>query len=73
MLDKLETEKYKIIVDDAAKWLKTLKEEKKQAVAEVVPSSRLVQTKFKFSLTILSHKLNFLIKCWIKRLKTDQS
>ena len=30
MLDKLETEEYKIIVDDAAKWLKTFKEEKKQ-------------------------------------------
>jgi len=30
VLDKLETEEYKIIVDDAAKWLKTFKEEKKQ-------------------------------------------
>ena len=30
MLDKLEAEEYKIIVDDAAKWLKTFKEEKKQ-------------------------------------------
>merc|ERR1712013_484958 len=30
VLDKLETEEYEIIVDDAAKWLKTFKEEKKQ-------------------------------------------
>merc|ERR1719250_135157 len=30
VLDKLETEEYKIIVDDAAKWLKTFKEEKTQ-------------------------------------------
>jgi len=30
VLDKLETEQYKIIVDDASKWLKTFKEEKKQ-------------------------------------------
>ena len=30
MLDKLETEEYKIIVDDACKWMKTYKEEKKQ-------------------------------------------
>ena len=30
MLDKLETDQYKIIVDDACKWLKTYKEEKKQ-------------------------------------------
>ena len=29
-MDKLEAEEYKIIVDDAAKWLKTFKEEKKQ-------------------------------------------
>ena len=30
VLDKMETEEYKIIVDDACKWLKTYKEEKKQ-------------------------------------------
>jgi len=30
VLDKMETDQYKIIVDDACKWLKTYKEEKKQ-------------------------------------------
>jgi len=30
VLDKLETDQYKIIVDDACKWLKTYKEEKRQ-------------------------------------------
>jgi len=30
VLDKMETDQYKILVDDALKWLKTYKEEKKQ-------------------------------------------